>query len=365
MKKRFLISGGGTGGHIFPALAIAKEIERRYPESVLLFVGSSDRMEMQKVPAAGYQIKGLWISGFQRALSVKNILFPIKLICSILKSFFILIRFKPDVVIGTGGFASGPILWVASVLKIQTIIQEQNSYPGITNKILSTKVNKICVAYPKLERYFPKEKIHLTGNPIRTEIEFGKYNRKESLSSFGLQNDKPTVLVIGGSLGAKKINEVVLENISWFKKNDVQLIWQTGKLYYNRFLGVQSDLSSQGRVQAFINDMGSAFSAADVVISRAGAIAISELCSLGKACILVPSPNVAEDHQKKNALALVENEAAILVEEKDMNTHLFEKLGLLIRDVEKQNRLAFNCKEMDKPKAVERIVDFIEELIND
>ena len=364
MKKRFLISGGGTGGHIFPALAIAKEIERRYPESMLLFVGASDRMEMEKVPAAGYQIKGLWISGFQRSLSLKNLLFPVKLVLSILKSFFIVMRFKPDVVIGTGGFASGPILWVASLLKIPTLIQEQNSYPGITNKILSSKVSQICVAYPNLERFFPQEKIQLTGNPIRSEIEFGEHNRIEALKSYGLQKDKPTVLVIGGSLGAKRINETVLENISWFKDNDVQLIWQTGKLYYDRCSSAQSDLGSQGRIQAFITDMGPAFAAADIVISRAGAIALSELCSSEKTCILVPSPNVAEDHQKKNALALVENEAAILVEEKNMDSQLFEELGLLMNDTEKQKLLASNCKKMDTPKAAERIVDFIEELIN-
>ena len=234
MKRRFLISGGGTGGHIFPALAIAKEIERRYPHCVLLFVGASDRMEMDKIPAAGYSITGLWISGFQRSFSLKNFLFPIKLIFSVLRSFFIILRFNPEVVIGTGGYASGPILWVASLLKIPTIIQEQNSYPGITNKILSSKVSQICVAYPGLERFFPKEKLNLTGNPIRAEIELGVYNRDEVLSSFGFVKDKPTVLVLGGSLGSRRINETVLDNISWFKENDVQLIWQTGMLYYDR-----------------------------------------------------------------------------------------------------------------------------------
>jgi len=365
MRKRFLISGGGTGGHIFPALAIAKEIERRYPVCMLLFVGASDRMEMEKIPAAGYKIKGLWISGFQRSLSMKNLLFPLKLVLSILKSFFIVLRFKPDVVIGTGGFASGPILWVASLLKIPTLIQEQNSYPGITNKILSSKVNRVCVAYPGLECFFPQEKILLTGNPIRAEIEFGKYNREEALNSYGLKNDKPTVLVIGGSLGAKRINETVLENISWFKENDVQLIWQTGNLYFDRCARVQSDLGSLGKIQAFITEMGPAFELADIVISRAGAIALSELCSLGKTCILVPSPNVAEDHQKKNAMALVENAAAILVEEKNMESQLFEELGLLMKDVEKQHVLADNCKKMDTPRAAEKIVDVIEALIND
>jgi len=365
MKKRFLISGGGTGGHIFPALAIAKEIERRYPESMLLFVGASDRMEMEKIPAAGYSVKGLWISGFQRSLSFKNLLFPVKLIFSVLRSFFIVLRFKPNVVIGTGGYASGPVLWVASLLKIPTLIQEQNSYPGVTNKILSSKVNQICVAYSGLERFFPKEKIQLTGNPIRAEIEFGVYDRSEVLSAYGLVKDKPVVLVIGGSLGSKRINETILENISWFKENEVQLVWQTGMLYYDRCKSAQTDLGKSGKVQAFITEMGPALAAADVVISRAGAIALSELCSLGKACVLVPSPNVAEDHQKKNALALSGNDAAILVEEKNMDTQLFRALDLLMNDVEKQKQLAANCKKMDKPKAAERIVDIIEELSND
>lgn len=365
MKKRFLISGGGTGGHIFPALAIAKEIERRYPESMLFFVGASDRMEMEKIPAAGYQIKGLWISGFQRSLSIKNLLFLLKLMLSLLKSFFIVLRFKPDVVIGTGGFASGPVLWVASLLKIPTLIQEQNSYPGVTNKILASKVSQICVAYKGLERFFPKEKIQLTGNPIRAEIEFGINDRAQAIQTYGLNTDRPTVLVIGGSLGAKRINETILENISWFKQNDVQLIWQTGKLYYDRCSSAQSSLGAQGKIQAFITEMGPAFAAADVVVSRAGAIAISELCSLGKTSILVPSPNVAEDHQKKNALALVKNDAAVMVEEKEMDTQLFKEIELLIKDIERQRILAENCKKMDRPKAAEKIVDFIEELIND
>ncbi len=365
MKRRFLISGGGTGGHIFPALAIAKEIERRYPHCVLLFVGASDRMEMDKIPAAGYSIKGLWISGFQRSFSLKNFLFPIKLIFSVLRSFFIVLRFNPDVVIGTGGYASGPVLWVASLLRIPTLIQEQNSYPGITNKILSSKVSKVCVAYLGLDRFFPKEKLHITGNPIRAEIEFGVYNRDEVLSSYGLVKEKPLVLVVGGSLGAKRINETVLENISWFKENDVQLIWQTGMLYYDRCKAAQMDSGQSGKIQAFITEMGPVLAAADVVVSRAGAIALSEFCSLGKACILVPSPNVAEDHQKKNAQALSENDAAILVEEKNIDTELFEAVNGLVKDVEMQKKLGANCKKMDKPKAAERIVDIIEELIHD
>jgi len=365
MKRRFLISGGGTGGHIFPALAIAKEIERRYPHCVLLFVGASDRMEMDKIPAAGYSIKGLWISGFQRSFSLKNFLFPIKLIFSVLRSFFIILRFNPDVVIGTGGYASGPILWVASLLKIPTIIQEQNSYPGITNKILSSKVSQICVAYPGLERFFPEEKLNLTGNPIRAEIELEVNNRDEVLSSFGFVKDKPTVLVLGGSLGSRRINETVLDNISWFKENDVQLIWQTGMFYYDRCKAAQMDLGQSGIIQAFITEMGPALAAVDVVVSRAGAIALSEFCSLGKACVLVPSPNVAEDHQKKNAQALSKNDAAILVEEKNIDTELFESINLLVKDVDMQKKLGVNCKKMDRPKAVEKIVDIIEKLIHD
>ena len=365
MKRRFLVSGGGTGGHIFPALAIAKEIERRYPNCSLLFVGASDRMEMEKIPSAGYSIKGLWISGFHRSLSFKNLIFPFKLIYSVFKSFFIILRFNPDLVIGTGGYASGPILWVASLLKIPTVIQEQNSYPGITNKILSSRVTQICVAYPGLERFFPKDKLHLTGNPIRAEIEFGVYNRDEVLSSYGFVKDKPTVLVLGGSLGSRRINKTVLDNISWFKENDVQLIWQTGMLYYDSCKDAQMDLGQSGIIQAFITEMGPALAAADGVVSRAGAIALSEFCSLGKACILVPSPNVAEDHQKKNAQALSKNDAATLVEEKNIDKELFESINLLVKDVDMQKKLSVNCKKMDKPRAAERIVDIIEELIHD
>jgi UDP-N-acetylglucosamine--N-acetylmuramyl-(pentapeptide) pyrophosphoryl-undecaprenol N-acetylglucosamine transferase len=364
VARKILISGGGTGGHIFPALAIAKELERRDNSTIFLFVGASNRMEMEKVPSAGYKIKGLWISGFQRSLSLKNILFPVKLKMSILKSCFIVLRFKPDVVIGTGGFASGPVLWIATLFKIPTLIQEQNSYPGITNKILASRVTKICVAYPGLERFFPKEKIQITGNPIRSEIEFGHTLRKDSLAAYGFTKEKTTVLVIGGSLGAKRINETILANAIWFKNNNVQLIWQTGNLYYERCKEVQSYLGENVQISAFIGDMSKAFSAADIVISRAGAIAISELCSLGKTCILVPSPHVAEDHQKKNAMALVEKNAAILVEEKNINTALFTELEFLINDPEKQKQLAENCKKMDQPRAAQKIVDLVEDLIN-
>lgn len=364
MARRILISGGGTGGHVFPAIAIANELKKRDPNRTFLFVGASDRMEMEKVPAAGYKIVGLWISGFQRSFSLRNLVFPLKLKMSILKSLFVILRFKPDVVIGTGGFASGPILWVASLLKIPTLIQEQNSYPGITNKILASRVHKICVAYPGLERFFPKDKIEITGNPIRSEIEFDLPTKEESLTSYGFEKNKTTVLVIGGSLGAKKINETILENSSWFVGNNIQLIWQTGALYYDQCKKAASVLKSNGKIQAFINDMPKAFVAADIVISRAGAIAIAELCSLGKTCILIPSPNVAEDHQKKNALALAKANAAVLVEEKSVKTTLFKALESVLENSEKQQLLAANCKNMGQDRAAQKIADIIEKLLN-
>tara|TARA_B110000977_G_C11077674_1_gene491814 strand:- start:2122 stop:3219 length:1098 start_codon:yes stop_codon:yes gene_type:complete len=365
MTKNILISGGGTGGHIFPAIAIAKELQKRNKNVNLLFVGASDRMEMEKIPAAGFKIIGLWISGFQRSLSLRNLLFPIKLIFSIVKSLFIILRFKPHVVIGTGGFASGPILWVASLLKIPTLIQEQNSYPGITNKILASSVTKICVAYPGLDRFFPSNKIFVSGNPIRSEIEFANYKKKEALASYGFTTDKPIVLIVGGSLGAKRINETVLTNSAWFAANNVQLIWQTGKLYFDKCIKTQNTIGSGAQIKAFISDMARAYTAADVVISRAGAIALSELTSLGKTCILIPSPNVAEDHQKKNALFLVNNDAAILVEEKNIDTELFTVLKALLEQPEKQMELATNCKRMAQPRAAHKIVDRIEQIYND
>lgn len=363
MRKRILISGGGTGGHIFPALAIAKELEKRYDHLDLLFVGASDRMEMEKIPAAGYKVIGLWIAGFQRSLSIRNVLFPVKLILSILKSFFIVIRFKPNVVIGTGGYASGPILWVASILNIPTLIQEQNSYPGVTNRILASRVSKICVAYNGLERFFPAKKIELFGNPIRSEIEFGIYNKKDSLAAYGFTQAKPTVLIVGGSLGAKRINEAVLAHCSWFLENDLQLIWQTGTLYFEKCNEAKKILGSRTHITRFISDMGQAYSAADIVVSRAGALAIAELTSIGKTCVLIPSPNVAEDHQLKNALMLSTQNAAVLVEENTIDTQLFSVLKTLVDNPDKQLALSTNAKRMGHPNAVLKIVDSIDQLL--
>jgi len=364
MMKKFLISGGGTGGHIFPALAIAKELERRYPECMLLFVGASDRMEMEKIPAAGYKIQGLWIAGFQRSFSIKTLLFPIKLFFSIIKSIAIVLKFKPDVVIGTGGFVSGPILWVAALLKVPCLIQEQNSYPGITNKLLASKMTSICVAYPKMERFFPKRKLLLTGNPIRPEIEFGVYKKEQALKTFGLESSKKTLLVIGGSLGAKRINEVILEHANWFVENHIQLIWQTGKLYYDRCIVSQQILGENACIAAFISDMGAAFASADLVVSRAGAIAISEICALGKPSILIPSPNVTEDHQKKNALALVERGAALLIEEKNIDSALIKKIEQTINNDSSLSELEKNSKQMSYPYASEKIVTAIDSMLN-
>jgi len=297
---KFILSGGGTGGHIYPAVAIADELKARYPNAEFLFVGASDRMEMDKVPQAGYKIEGLWISGIQRKLTLKNLIFPFKLIVSLLRSRKIIKIFKPDVVIGTGGFASGPLLQMATSKGIPSLIQEQNSYPGITNKLLGKKVNTICVAYEGLEKFFPKEKIRLTGNPIRKDLLEVKSKQIAGKDVFELIHSKYTLLVLGGSLGARRINQLIESNIETFKGNNVQVIWQCGKLYYEQYK--QYNELENVQVHAFLNTMDMAYAAADVIISRAGAISVSELCIVGKPVIFIPSPNVAEDHQTKNAV---------------------------------------------------------------
>ena len=315
---RVLISGGGTGGHIFPAIAIANEIKKLNPETDFLFVGANGRMEMEKVPASGYKIVGLNISGFQRKFTLSNFLFPFRLIDSIIKARRIINEFKPDVAIGTGGYASGPALNAASNKGIPCLIQEQNSYPGITNKLLSKKVSAICVAYEGMEKYFPKEKIILTGNPIRQDIYNVKEKREEGLDFFKLDKNKKTILIIGGSLGAKTINEAIAEGLEKFKDENIQIIWQTGKNYFGLAKEKTKNLIEH-RIFAFdfISRMDLAYAVANLVISRAGASTISELCAVQLPCILVPSPNVAEDHQTKNALALSNKNAAILIKDSD------------------------------------------------
>lgn len=360
-KPRFIISGGGTGGHIYPAVAIANELKAQYPDAEFLFVGAQDKMEMQKVPQAGYPIEGLWIAGLQRKLTLQNALFPVKLASSLLKSFRIVKKFKPDVVIGTGGFASGAVLKVASMLGIPTVIQEQNSYPGITNKLLAKKANKICVAYENLERFFPKEKMMLTGNPVREDlIEVGS-KKEEAVSYFKLDASKKTLLVLGGSLGARRINQLIEKELDFLLSQNIQILWQCGKLYLNDY----EKYNSKGNVQvtAFIDRMDLVYAAADVVISRSGASSVSELCIIGKPTIFIPSPNVAEDHQTKNAKAIVDKNGAILIRESDLDFQFETVFSDLISNEKKQIELSQNIKKLALPNATKTIVEEIKKLI--
>ncbi len=355
-QQNVIVSGGGTGGHIFPAIAIADALKAKRPGVSISFVGASDRMEMQRVPAAGYPITGLWISGIQRRLTVKNLLFPFKLISSLWKAHRIVRKKKPAVVIGTGGFASGPLLYAASRLGIPTVIQEQNSFPGITNKLLAKRASVICVAFEGLERWFPKDKIVLTGNPIRSGLLADNISKASACKHFGLRPDKPVLFVTGGSLGAASINRATRDWLSENKTN-VQLIWQTGGQHADEFVAPH-----QGKdgvwVNAFIDDMDLAYAAADVVVARAGASTLSELCALGKATILIPSPWVAEDHQRKNAASLVERGAAVVVDETELETFTSE-VNTLFTDDEKRVALARNAKSLGKPNATQTIVEHI------
>jgi len=362
---KIIMSGGGTGGHIFPAIAIANSIKLLRPDTEFLFVGAEGKMEMEKVPAEGYTIVGLWISGIQRKITLKNLSFPFKMISSLMKAKKIFKSFKPDAVIGTGGFASGPMLNVASNKKVITLIQEQNSYPGITNKILSKKVDKICVAYSGMEKYFPKEKILMTGNPIRQDILNLEGKRNRGLEHFGINENKRTVLVIGGSLGARTINESILNCIDEFAKNDIQLIWQTGKLFYTTAKGAVVKYENKGiKAFDFIAKMDYAYAVADLVISRAGAISISELCYVQKPCILVPSPNVAEDHQTKNALTLVTHNAAVLVKNNEAKEKLWNETYSLINDKDKLEKLSVNIGKLGFKDSANVIANEVLSLIN-
>lgn len=357
---KVLISGGGTGGHIYPAIAIANEIKQRYPLAEFLFVGAKDRMEMEKVPSAGYEIKGLWISGIQRKFTLDNLSFPLKLLSSVWKSKKIVKEFQPDVVVGTGGFASGPVLYVASNKNIPSLIQEQNSYPGITNKLLSKKANSICVAYDGLERFFPKEKIAKTGNPVRQNLLTVDSKREAGIDFFKLDPNKKTFLVIGGSLGARAVNKLIAESLGLFKESKVQVIWQTGKFYIDEY---KKHATKDGvQTHAFLAEMDLAYAAADFIISRAGASSISELCIVGKPTIFIPSPNVSEDHQTKNALALVHKNAALMIKESNISS--FETVFKeLVKDEGLQKRLSENIKSLALPNATETIVNELERII--
>lgn len=360
-SKKFILSGGGTGGHIYPAIAIANELKERFPDSEILFVGASDKMEMQKVPQAGYKIIGLWIAGIQRRLTLDNAMFPVKLLSSLVKSRGIIKEFKPDVVIGTGGFASGPLLKAAGLLGVPTVIQEQNSFPGITNKWLAKNASKICVAYDNLERFFPANKIVFTGNPVRSDIIDVEGNREEATQRFELDPNKKTLLVLGGSLGARRINQLIAKELTWLQAQGVQVIWQCGKFYFEeyRHYGDKEGV----RVLSFIDRMDLVYAAADVIISRSGASSVSELCIVGKPVIFIPSPNVAEDHQTKNAKAIVDKEGALLLKEAQLDTQFQPVFSDLITNTEKQQRLKENIKRMAKTNATKDIVDEIVKLI--
>ena len=360
-----IISGGGRGGHIFPAVAIANAIKARYKDAEILFVGAEGRMEMEKVPAAGYKIVGLPIAGLQRRLTLKNLVVPFKMIKSEMKVRKVIKGFAPDIVVGVGGFASAPTLRSAEAMGYPTLLQEQNSYPGLTNKMLAKKARKICVAYKGLEKYFDAEKIVMTGNPVRKVIEEMNVTREEGCEFFGLKSDKKVVLSVGGSLGARSINQMLMINPNFFKTNNIQLIWQTGKWMYKEIVEKIENLGLNEwvKVYEFIGRMDMAYAAADVVISRAGAIAISELCLVGKPMILIPSPNVAEDHQTKNATALVNVGAAQMVTDAECGVKGLLVLRNLLEDEKEQAAMSKACRAIGVRGAADKIVDEIEKII--
>lgn len=361
---RFIISGGGTGGHIYPAVAIANQIRAVHPQAEILFVGAKGRMEMTRVPEAGYPIIGLSIAGLQRRITLENLSFPFKVFTSIRAARKIIRDFKPDAIVGVGGYASAPVLFAGTSLGVPSLIQEQNSYAGITNKLLAKRVKKICVAYEGMEEFFPAQKLVLTGNPVRQDIMQAEDKLAEALTYFDLKAEKKTILVIGGSLGARTMNQSTEIHLQRLVDAGCQLIWQTGKNYFSQAKAAVSPFEQQGiRAYDFIKRMDLAYSAADLVVSRAGALSISELCLVGKPAILVPSPNVAEDHQTKNAQALVKNHAALLVRDADAHTELYDKALALLADPEKQQELKKNIRALGRPNAAAAIVDEILKLI--
>lgn len=359
-----IISGGGTGGHIFPAVAIANEFRERHPNAEILFVGAQGRMEMTRVPEAGYKIIGLWISGLQRKLTFSNFLFPLKVIVSFIKARSIIKSFRPHVVIGTGGFASGPIMMAATAARIPTVIQEQNSFAGLTNKQVAGKASKVCVAYDGMEKYFPKDKIVITGNPVRSDILTVAGKRDSALSHFGFDGLTKTLLIVGGSLGARTINESILAGMKKLNHAQVQVIWQTGRGYYDSYKAQLGEYDTKKiHVQDFVKEMDLAYAVADVVVSRSGALAVSEVCIAKKAVILVPSPNVAEDHQTKNAAALVNKGAALMITDTDARERLVDAALKLLSDEQQSNTLRANIAQLARPDATRDIVNEIERLI--
>lgn len=361
---RIICSAGGTGGHIFPAVAVAQKVVHKRPDAEVLFIGAKGRMEMEKVPKAGFRIKGLWISGLQRSLTIKNLLFPVKLGVSIISAFRIILNFKPDVVAGFGGYASGAALWVASKMGIPTLIMEQNSFPGITNKLMNGNADVVCIAYQETERYFHKSKVVITGNPIRASLS-QIIDRKIAIEALGFNPSKQTIIVIGGSQGAGSINKAISNSFEELRMaNHVQLLWQCGKGYYDTY--VESDTAKLENVfiSAFVDDMAQAYASADLVICRAGALTIAEIMFLGKAAILVPSPNVAEDHQTKNALSLLNANACEMVRDSDLKDLIPRTLNLL-GDERRLSEIGSNAKKLSRDDAVERIVEELEMLISE
>jgi UDP-N-acetylglucosamine--N-acetylmuramyl-(pentapeptide) pyrophosphoryl-undecaprenol N-acetylglucosamine transferase len=362
---KILMSGGGTGGHIFPAIAIADALKKRLPDTEILFVGAKGRMEMEKVPQAGYLIKGLWISGFQRKLDKRNLMFPFKLLSSLFGARWIVKGFKPDIAIGTGGYASGPLLFMASRKKVPTLILEQNSYPGVTNKLLGKKVDKICVAYHGMEKYFIKDKITVTGSPIREQIAHNNISKNEACKFFGLQENENVLLIIGGSQGAVGINKAVAENLTEICSSGLQVLWQTGTSSIKDAISVVEKHNLQKKVvlKEFISRMDMAYSASNIVVSRAGAIALAEIVAVGKPAVFIPLPSAAEDHQTKNAMTLVKGNAAILVKESDAVDELGTAISQLLKQ-EKREELIENLKKFETPNATNNIVEEALKLIN-
>ena len=353
---RVIISGGGTGGHVFPAIAIADAIKAAAPDTEILFVGANGKIEMEKVPKAGYKIEGLNITGFQRKLTLRNLSFPFKLATSMLKAVMIVKKFRPDVAVGVGGYASGPVLKIANTFGIPTVLQEQNSFAGVTNRILASKANAVCVAYDGLERFFPKDKIIFTGNPVRKDILDKKINAEQAKQSLGLNQNKKTVLIFGGSLGARTINEAVLANAdALLGMKDVNIIWQVGKIYFEEYKNCRLSGQKDIKIIPFIEDMDMAYSAADIVVCRAGALTISELAILGKAAILIPSPNVAEDHQTVNAMSLVNKGAAVLIRDVEAKEKLVTEIESLLSDEVRKSGLESNIKYFARPEAAKQI----------
>ncbi len=353
-QLKIIISGGGTGGHIFPAIAIARALEQMRPGTEILFVGANGRMEMEKVPAAGYKIEGLDIAGISRSNMLKNVSLPLKVWNSVSKAKEIITKFNPNAIVGVGGYASGPTLWAGIRKHIPTLVQEQNSYPGITNKILSKYVKKICVAYPGMEKFFPKNKIIVTGNPVRQDIADLQSKRNAASEYFGFKDDSFTVLVIGGSLGARTINESIAASMDILAQNNIRLVWQTGKQYYPQAQELQKKYTNI-KVYDFISKMEYAYAVADTVVSRAGAISLSELCITGLPCILVPSPNVSEDHQTKNAMELVNHKAALMIKDVDAMKQLGSAIIKLAKDSEVRASLGENISALAIKDSAARI----------